>query len=579
MSRTPAAPPPGGPTTRGPSFTIDVDDDLLAAALAAVEQRDRARARRVADPLELAAAEAALAADLSVDESELDEDVDPAAPMLPRIPGWAADPGELDTGDEAAPLRAHAAALSETEEEEEATFALPSRGPRVSATPTWTDAEPLGGALDSLHSRRQAAPDPDDDLLALWRQGDGEAAASAGPSRDHDEDEDDDAEVAHLEREAAEAEAELIAALSQEVRELRRAEELASAALHAALEREQALQAEITELQAQSDAGRAELTEAQAELGRVRAAAQRLVREKRAAEEALQRSSARTTRAEDAKAEADRVLLENAKLLGERAEQIARLERDLERAHERRKRELEEQRRRDATRPLRELLPVLDNLQLAVQHAQGEQGAVVSGMRMIAEQLHRALKKLGLEAISADPGSPFNPEQHEALQRIETDTVPDGSIAAELQPGYTFEGRLLRAARVSVAVSPRAASAPGGSAAAPQPPPEDDPEAAQGAASDGAGVDDSTDPPALGGSTATDTPDEAPTGLVTGGVDADENVLDLDTIDLPADSGLLEAPPATSWDLRRPPGRAPAAVPLQDDDTQRTDAPDPTAAD
>ncbi|MBL8619063.1 MAG: nucleotide exchange factor GrpE [Deltaproteobacteria bacterium] len=573
MSRTPAAPPPGGPPSRGPSFTIDVDDDLLAAALAAVEQRDRSRARRVADPRELAAAEAALAADLSVDESELDED--DAAPALPRIPGWAADPGERGGRDEDADLDAQDDDLPE----EEATFALPSRAPRVSATPTWTDADPLGGGLDSLHARRQAAPDPDDDLLALWRQGDGGAAPAEGaPGEDDDEDE----EVARLEREAAEAEAELIAALSQEVRELRRAEELGSAALHAALEREQALQAEITELQAQADAGRTELSEAQAELGRVRAAAQRLVREKRAAEEALQRASARTTRAEDAKAEADRVLLENAKLLGERAEQIVRLERDLERAHERRKRELEEQRRRDATRPLRELLPVLDNLQLAVQHAQGEQGAVVSGLRMIAEQLHRGLKKLGLEAISADPGSPFNPEQHEALQRIETDTVPDGSIAAELQPGYTFEGRLLRAARVSVAVSPRALPAPAGPAAPGQPPSAAEAEPAAGL--EGAARTEPTTSASPSGSSDLGAEDEAPTGLVHGSVpglvfgavDADENVLDLDTIDLPADSGLLEAPPATSWDLRRPPGRTPAAVPLQDDDTQRTDATAPT---
>ncbi|MFM2245732.1 MAG: hypothetical protein RL071_1806, partial [Pseudomonadota bacterium] len=441
MSRTPAAPPPGGPSSRGPSFTIDVDDDLLAAALAAVEQRDRSRTRRAADPAELAAAEAALAADLSVDESELDDDDDRAAPVLPRIPGWADDPGEADDPPPA---------LGAEDHDEEATFALPSHGARVSATPTWTDAEPLGGGIDSLQARRRAAPDPDDDLLALWRSGD--APDDEAPLPDVGaEDEPADASLA---REAAEAEAELIAALSQEVRELRRAEELATAALHAALERERALQAEITELQAQAAATNAEQAETAAELGRVRAAAQRLVREKRAAEEALQRSTARTTRAEDAKAEADRTLLENAKSLTERAEQISRLERDLERAHERRKRELEEQRRRDASRPLRELLPVLDNLQLAVQHAQAEQGAVVSGMRMIADQLHRTLKKLGLESISAEAGAPFNPEHHEALQRIETDAVPDGSIAAELQPGYTFEGRLLRAARVSVAVAP-----------------------------------------------------------------------------------------------------------------------------
>ncbi len=546
MSRTPAAPPPGGPSSRGPSFTIDVDDDLLAAALAAVEQRDRTRTRRAADPAELAAAEAALAADLSVDESELDDADDDhhAAPALPRIPGWADDPGEADDPPPAVGAEDH---------DEEATFALPSHGARVSATPTWTDVEPLGGGIDSLQARRRAAPDPDDDLLALWRSGDAPEDEASLPD-DGAEDEPEDASLA---REAAEAEAELIAALSQEVRELRRAEELATAALHAALERERALQAEITELQTQAAATAAEKAETSAELGRVRAAAQRLVREKRAAEEALQRSTARTTRAEDAKAEADRTLLENAKTLTERAEQISRLERDLERAHERRKRELEEQRRRDASRPLRELLPVLDNLQLAVQHAQAEQGAVVSGMRMIADQLHRTLKKLGLESISAEAGALFNPEHHEALQRIETDAVPDGSIAAELQPGYTFEGRLLRAARVSVGVAPPPA------VPALQPP-------------EGGAEDEDSAPAAAPGEAEGPRPapvDEAPTRLVhaAADVDLDESVLDLDTIDLPVDGGPAEDLPLAAWDLRRPPSHAPSGVPAQDDDTQRTD--------
>ena len=55
------------------------------------------------------------------------------------------------------------------------------------------------------------------------------------------------------------------------------------------------------------------------------------------------------------------------------------------------------------------------------------------------------------------------------------------------------------------------------------------------------------------------------------GIDLDESVLDLDTIDLPVEGGPAEDPPLAAWDLRRPPSRAPSGVPAQDDDTQRTD--------
>ena len=241
--------------------------------------------------------------------------------------------------------------------------------------------------------------------------------------------------------------------LGAELREARRAEEAAHMAVQVARE-------SAAEQGAEAAALRAAQALTLEEQSRLKATAQRLLREKRTAEDQLGRLNERLSRAEDAKAAADLAALAAARSIAELNDQKARLERDLERAHERRKRELEEQRRRDATKPLKELLPALDHMHLALAHSADDGHPMTAGLRMIADQLYRSLQKLGLEVISAAPGTPFNPELHEALQRVETDDQPEGAIFAELQPGYTAEGRLLRAARVSVAVRARRVAEP-----------------------------------------------------------------------------------------------------------------------
>jgi molecular chaperone GrpE len=63
------------------------------------------------------------------------------------------------------------------------------------------------------------------------------------------------------------------------------------------------------------------------------------------------------------------------------------------------------------------------------------------------------LKKAGLEPIEA-AGKPFDPNLHQAVDRVQSDKYPDQTVLEEYQSGYNFKGKLLRPAMVKVAVKP-----------------------------------------------------------------------------------------------------------------------------
>ncbi len=100
---------------------------------------------------------------------------------------------------------------------------------------------------------------------------------------------------------------------------------------------------------------------------------------------------------------------------------------------------------------MRELLPVLDHLDLALEsvNADGLEGAHIEGFKIVAEQVMTALKKFGLDPIGA-AGQPFDPAKHEAISHVPSAEVPADMVAAEVRRGYTLGGRLLRASRVVV---------------------------------------------------------------------------------------------------------------------------------
>ncbi|MFQ5744683.1 MAG: nucleotide exchange factor GrpE [Acidobacteriota bacterium] len=102
---------------------------------------------------------------------------------------------------------------------------------------------------------------------------------------------------------------------------------------------------------------------------------------------------------------------------------------------------------------LRELLPVIDDFERAVDN-QGQDAEVYhQGMMLILRGVEAALAKLGVEKLEP-VGEAFDPRHHEAMARHETDEVPDGSIVEVFQSGYLLKDRLLRPAKVAVAVKP-----------------------------------------------------------------------------------------------------------------------------
>jgi molecular chaperone GrpE len=104
---------------------------------------------------------------------------------------------------------------------------------------------------------------------------------------------------------------------------------------------------------------------------------------------------------------------------------------------------------------VRALLPMLDDFERALKAAApGTSGdEFVRGIELIYNRLSEALKKQGLEPIMAT-GTKFDPHQHEAIGRLETDEHEDNTVVQEFQRGYNYKGRLLRPAMVQVAVKP-----------------------------------------------------------------------------------------------------------------------------
>src|ERR1700675_4134932 len=102
------------------------------------------------------------------------------------------------------------------------------------------------------------------------------------------------------------------------------------------------------------------------------------------------------------------------------------------------------------TETVTSVLPILDDFERALK-VEGTGKEYARGMELIYQRLSDALKKLGLEPISAK-GLKFDPNLHHAVDMLETDDVDDHTVLDEYQPGYNFRGRLLRPAMVKVAV-------------------------------------------------------------------------------------------------------------------------------
>ena len=98
------------------------------------------------------------------------------------------------------------------------------------------------------------------------------------------------------------------------------------------------------------------------------------------------------------------------------------------------------------------LLPVIDNLERAIQHADPEkESALLTGVKMTLIQLFESMKKFGLEEVPA-LGEDFDPEKHNAVMREASEEVAPGKVMEVFQKGYRVKDRIIRYAMVKVSV-------------------------------------------------------------------------------------------------------------------------------
>jgi molecular chaperone GrpE len=129
---------------------------------------------------------------------------------------------------------------------------------------------------------------------------------------------------------------------------------------------------------------------------------------------------------------------------------LRRVAADFDNYRKRVARDAEAQAVRAAESLVAELLPVLDNLERALDASEHhEEAKVAEGVQLVHQQLIHLLQRRGLEEIESDPGSEFDPHLHEALSQQPSDH-PEGSISEVWQRGYTLGDRVVRPARVVV---------------------------------------------------------------------------------------------------------------------------------
>lgn len=104
---------------------------------------------------------------------------------------------------------------------------------------------------------------------------------------------------------------------------------------------------------------------------------------------------------------------------------------------------------------LRDILPVIDNLERAVEHSDktDDSGGLLEGVRMTLTQFTQVLSRFGVEMVDA-AGQPFDPAFHQAIGQLESADLPVNTVMVEMQKGYQLNERLLRPAFVLLAKPP-----------------------------------------------------------------------------------------------------------------------------
>jgi len=149
---------------------------------------------------------------------------------------------------------------------------------------------------------------------------------------------------------------------------------------------------------------------------------------------------------------------ESEKKASEYLERLMRLQADTENIQKITKRQLETVTSQASERLLLKLLPSLDALRQAVKITNSNDSLpreeIAVGLKMLQEQLARALETEGLQEIQAE-GESLDPELHEVVGYVETDEKPENTVLEEVRKGYKLNGKAIRTSLVVVSKRPK----------------------------------------------------------------------------------------------------------------------------
>jgi molecular chaperone GrpE len=161
-------------------------------------------------------------------------------------------------------------------------------------------------------------------------------------------------------------------------------------------------------------------------------------------------TSAGTNADEDAAARAE---AEAEAVVAELRDRWQRAQAEIDNTRKRYERQLADRATTERARVAAEWLPVLDNLERALSHADADPRAILAGIEAVREQALTVLERLGIHRID-DTGVPFDPNRHEAAKVTATPDATPGTVVAVLRPGYAAADGLVRPAVVAVAGKP-----------------------------------------------------------------------------------------------------------------------------
>lgn len=152
-------------------------------------------------------------------------------------------------------------------------------------------------------------------------------------------------------------------------------------------------------------------------------------------------------------------------------DRFLRLYAEFENYKKRSAREIQDYRKYANETLIREILPIVDNLERAIQSsdtAEGDAGCIVQGVDMTLREILRVLEKFNVQPVKSI-GEPFDPSFHEAVGREPSAEHPEGAVVREYQRGYLLHDRLVRPAMVVISGGAPAESPPADAADENQP--------------------------------------------------------------------------------------------------------------